>query len=78
MHSVGCSRQKALQEHLESDMELRTTSSAVDAIEIESLQLNVGADAATRTGVVDRQGSSDRGGSVGFAVGSSAEGNVCR
>ena len=69
--------EKLCKQHLESDMELRTnTSSAVDAIEIEALQLNVGADAATRTGVVDRQGSSDRGGSVGLAVGSSTEGTV--
>jgi hypothetical protein len=49
------------------------TSAAVDAIEIEALQLNVGADVATTADRVDRKGSSDRGGSVG----SSAESNVC-
>jgi hypothetical protein len=49
------------------------TSAAVDAIEIEALQLNRGADAATTPDGVDRKGSSDRGGSVG----SSAESNVC-
>ena len=51
------------------------TSAAVDAIEIEALQLNV-ANAATTAGAVDRKGSSDRGGSVALAVGSSTEGTV--
>jgi hypothetical protein len=65
--------EKLCKQHLESDMELMTTTSAaVDAIEIEALQLNVGADAATTADGVDRKGSSDRGGSVG-----SAESNVC-
>ena len=52
------------------------TSAAVDAIEIEALQLNVGADAATTAGAMDHKGSSDRGGSVALAVGSSTEGTV--
>ena len=53
------------------------TSAAVDAIEIEALPLNVGAVVATTADAVDRKGSSDRGGSVDLAVGSSTEGNVC-
>ena len=52
------------------------TSAAVDAIEIEALQLNVGADTATTAVAVDRKGSSDRGRSVALAVGSSTEGTV--
>jgi hypothetical protein len=52
------------------------TSAAVDAIEIEALQLNVGADAATTADAVDCKGGSDRGGFVALAVGSSTEGTV--
>ena len=52
------------------------TSAAVDAIEIEALPLNVGAVVATTADAVDRKGSSDRGGSVDLAVGSSTEGTV--
>ena len=52
------------------------TSAAVDATEIEALQLNVGADAATTASAVDRKGGSDRVGSLALAVGSSTEGTV--
>ena len=52
------------------------TSAAVDAIEIEALQLNVGADAATTAGAVDRKGGSDRVGSLALAVGSDRVGSL--